>query len=460
MRSSPQPTADHRIGRTWLALLLATMLFSMTQTAEASTITPVRWVTKSGMVVLFIEHHSLPTIHLQLLIKAGSSVDPKGEEGSADLVASLLDEGTTTRSSQQIAEAIDFIGASLTAGASPDATTISLNVLKKDLPTGMDLFSDELLHPSFPQNEIDRVRQQILGGLVAEEDDPDAVAGKAWQELIYGSHPYHHPTEGYPGSLPAISRDKLVDFHQHYYQPRNAILAVVGNLTRAELEQLLTRYLGEWKNRPQSEPTTLPPPSPVQPTVKLIDKELTQATIMMGHIGIARGNPDYYAVSVMNYILGGGGFSSRLVSRIRDNQGLAYSVYSSFHPLKAGGSFSVGLQTKNTSANRAIAEAVDTITQLQHDGVTAQELDEAKAYLIGSFPLKLDTDAKLVGTLTSIEFNQLGLDYLDRYPKLIRVVTLADVKRVAARYLRPDRMVLVVVAKQAEAQISTPTSGP
>jgi zinc protease len=451
--------------RTWMSgmvLLLATLssiVLIAPPAAQASDIKPVRWVTKSGMVVLFIERHTLPTVHLQLLIKAGGTLDPQGREGTANLVASLLDEGTTNRSSQQIAEAIDFIGASLSAGASPESTLISLNVLKKDLKPGMGLFSDVLLHPTFPEEELKRVRQQIIGGLIAEEDEPDTIAHKAWQELVYGTHPYHHPTEGYREALPGITREALVDFHHRYYQPRLAILAVVGDLTRREVERLLIEYLGGWKNTDREPPPAVLTPEPMPPQTKLIDKELTQATIILGHLGLPRNDPDYYAVTVMNYILGGGGFSSRLMKQIRDNQGLVYGLSSRFHAMKAGGSFSIGMQTKNATANQALDEMMRVIGQFQADGATPQELDEAKAYLIGSFPLRMDTNAKLVGLLTSIEFYDLGLSYLNDYPKKIAAITLADVKRVAARYIHPDRMTMVVVAKQSEAKIAAPKGG-
>ena len=446
------------ISTTWLAAFW--LLWLTVTPAQAAPIKPVRWVTKSGMVVLFIERHSLPTVHAQLLIKAGGALDPKGREGTANLVASLLDEGTTSRTSQQIAEAIDFIGASLSAGASPESSVMSLSVLKKDLKSGMELFSDELLHPTFPEEELKRVRQQILGSLIAEEDEPEAVAHKAWQELVYGTHPYHHPTEGYRESLPAITREELVEFHHRYYQPRLAIFAVVGDLTRKEVERLLADYLGRWKNTDQQAPSPLPAPEPTAPQTKLIDKELTQATIVLGHIGIARNNPDYYAVTVMNYILGGGGFSSRLMKQIRDNQGLVYGLSTAFHAMKAGGSFSINLQTKNATANQALDETRKVINQFQTDGATQQELDEAKAYLIGSFPMRMDTNAKLVGLLTSLEFYNLGLGYLNDYPKKIGAVTLADVKRVATRYIHPNRMTMVVVAKQSAARIAPPAPPP
>jgi zinc protease len=439
-----------------IAALWLIVLTAASSPAQAAAIKPVRWVTKSGIVVLFIENHSLPTVHLQLLIKAGGALDPKGREGTADLVASLLDEGTSSRTSLQIAEAVDFIGASISADAGPESSSISLTVLKKDLPTGMELFSDELLHPTFPEEELQRVRQQIIGGLIAEEDEPEAVAHKAWQELVFGTHPYHHPTEGYRDSLPSITRQELVDFHHRYYQPRLAILAVVGDLTRKETEQLIQHYLGGWKNTDREAVSTIPAPQPMPTQTKLIDKELTQATIVFGHLGIARSNPDYYAVTVMNYILGGGGFSSRLMKQIRDNEGLVYGLGSSFTAMKAGGSFAVVMQTKNATANQAIKETHAVINQFQADGATQQELDEAKDYLIGSFPLRMDTSSKMVGLLTSLEFYNLGLGYLNDYPKKIAAVTLADVKRVAVRYIHPDRMTMVVVAKQSEAKIASP----
>jgi zinc protease len=412
-----------------------------------------RIVTDNGMIVLIQETHSLPVVNVQVIIKAGSIRDPEDKAGLAHLTAALLDEGTATRSSVQIAEAIDFIGGDLSSGAGDDYASASLRVLKKDITTGLELLSDILLHPSFPESELERKRQETLGELVAQEDEPGEVADKAFDNIVFGPNPYHRPVEGTPQTLPAIHREDVVQFYDDLYRPNNTIMAIVGDITETEVREWLKTYFGVWEKKAVS-PPVVPPAVPLSgPVVKLIDKDLTQANIVMGHLGIDRKNPDYYAVSVMNYILGGGGFSSRLMKDLRDNQGLAYSIGSHFQASIYPGSFSVSLQTRNAAAQRAIDGVLSEIRRIRTKPVTDREMEETKAFLIGSFPLRLDTSSKIANFLAQVEFYDLGLDYAERYPKLIGSVKKDDVQRVAQKYLDPDHLALVVVAKQAEAKI-------
>jgi zinc protease len=412
-----------------------------------------RIVTDNGMTVLIQEAHSLPVVNIQVIIKAGSIRDPEDKAGLAHLTAALLDEGTATRSSVQIADAIDFIGGDLSSDAGDDYASASLRVLKKDLPTGLELLSDILIHPSFPEPELERKRQETLGELVAQEDEPEEVADKAFDEVVFGPNPYHRPAEGTPQTLPAIRREDVVQFYDDLYRPNNTIMAIVGDITETEVREWLKTYFGAWEKRPVSPPAVAPAVPLPRPVVKLIDKDLTQANIVMGHLGIARENPDYYAITVMNYILGGGGFSSRLMKDLRDNQGLAYSIGSHFQASIYPGSFSVSLQTRNAAAQRAIDGVLSEIRRIRTTPVTDREMEETKAFLIGSFPLRLDTSSKIANFLAQVEFYDLGLDYAERYPKLIGSVKKADVQRVAQKYLDPDHLALVVVAKQAEAKI-------
>lgn len=418
-----------------------------------SALSPKRVVTENGMTVIIQEAHSIPVVNVHVIIKAGAVRDPDGKAGLANLTAELLEEGTATRSAPQIADAVDFIGASLSSDGGEDYATASLRVLKKDLNTGMDLLSDILLHPSFPEPELERKRQETLGEITAEKDQPGEVAEKAFDQIVFGPNPYHLPTEGTEETVPGITRDDVSQFYGAYYHPNNTIMTIVGDITDSEALDLLNTYFGSWARYPIPA-ETIPPAVPLQkPVVKLIDKDLTQANIVLGHLGIARDNPDYYAVSVMNYILGGGGFASRLMTHIRDNQGLAYSIYSRFDASAYPGSFTVSLQTRNAAAQRAIDGVLAEIRKIRTAPVSNQELENAKAFLIGSFPLRLDTSAKIAGFLAQVEFYHLGLDYNERYPKLIGSVTKADVLRVAKKYIDPDHLALVVVAKQDEAKI-------
>ena len=426
---------------------------SVSVPSEAAPLPVKRIIMDNGLVLLVLSQPSLPIVNIQVIIKAGAVYDPEDRAGLAYLTTNLLDEGTSRRTSTEIADAIEFVGGSLGAGGGDDWATASLKILKSDLPLGLDLLSDILLHPVFPKEELERKRSQILGGLVAEKDEPGVVAEKAFNEIVFGSHPYHRPAEGTEESLPKISREDLVRFYEQYYRPNNTLMAVVGDIPESEARDLIGRYFGSWASRPIPEVPIPPAPQLEKRVVKLIEKDLTQANIILGHVGIDRKNPDYYAVAVMNYILGGGGFSSRLLTEIRDNQGLAYSINSHFAAGAYPGSFTVSLQTQNPSAQRAIDGAITEIRKIRNQPVSEQELSEATAFLIGSFPLRIDTTAKIANLLTQVEYFGLGLDYFEQYPKLIGAVTRADVQRVAQKYLDPNRIALVVVTKQSEAKI-------
>ena len=437
----------------FLTLLLVLFVNAATAVAE---IAPKKIVMKNGLTVFLIERHSLPIISIVALVKSGSINDPRDKAGVANLTASLLDEGTENRTSAQISEEIDFIGASLNLSAGKDFTVAQTKVLTKDVEKGFDILSDILLHPRFDPQEMERVRNLILGSIHAEKDDPMVVAGRSFNKLIFGDHPYRNPVDGIADTVKIIRREDLISFYQTYYSPHNTILSIVGDLTEKEAVRWVNLYFSKWANQPAL-PSSIDRPSPamLQPKkIDIIDKATMQSSIIMGHLGINRENPDFFPVVVMNYILGEGGFASRLMQSIRDNQGLVYSVYSSFGVHRQPGSFAISLQTKTGNANKAIAAVVDEVKRIRTEGVTDVELSEAKAYLTGSFPLRLDTTDKLASILATVGFYDLGLDYFTDYPKQIGKVTREDILRVAQKYLHPDQLTLVVVGNLAEAKIA------
>jgi len=414
---------------------------------------PVQRMTLSNqMVLLTSEERSLPFVTLQLLIDAGSRRDSAGEEGAAYLTAKGLLLGTAKRGEKAINEELDFMGASLNSSPGRDYATLNLRVLKKDLEKGLDLFMEVLTHPTFPQEEVKREVQKTLAAIQAAEDQPDDVAEKAFQENLFLSGPYRHPVEGTKKSLPSMTRDTLDRFYKKYYHPNHSILAVVGDITPEEVKTKLVPRFEKWPKGKISD-------APVQnvfakgPKTVKIDRMLTQANIILGHAGVSRENPDYYALTVMNYILGGGGFSSRLMEEVRNKRGLAYSVYSYFEPGKFPGSFQIGLQTKNVSAREAISLAREEMKRIQKEPVSEKEIEGARKYLIGSFPMRMDTQGKLVNFLLQVEYYGLGLDYPEKYSRLIQSVTREEVLRVARKYLQPENCILVVVANQKMADI-------
>jgi len=409
-----------------------------------------RTVLPNQLILLLSEEHSLPFVTFQLLIGSGSWRDLSGEEGLSYLTARGLLLGTSKRPVNTINEELDFMGASLSSSSGRDYATLSLKVLKKDLDKGLDLFMEVVTQPTFPEEEIRREIEKTLAAIQSEEDQPEEVAEKEFQKTLFLNNPYGHPVVGTKESLLRITRKSLSQFYQTYYHPQNAILTVVGDITNDEIKTKLLPRLEKW---PTGEIPKLPFVTKFEKekkTVK-INRSITQANIILGHAGVSRNNPDYYALTVMNYILGGGGFASRLMGEIRNKRGLAYSVVSYFVPGKYPGSFQIVLQTKNASAREAITLSLREMERIRKELVSEKELEGAKKYLIGSFPMRLDTQGKLANFLTQVEYYGLGLDYPEKYPSLIRSVTREEVLRVAKKYLYLEKYILVIVANLKDA---------
>ena len=407
-----------------------------------------RQVLDNGLVLLIVERHNLPVVKVSLGINAGNLMEPEEKAGLSSLVASLLTEGTASRTAEEISESIEFIGGSIGASGGDDYSSASLSVLKKDIDFGFDLLSDVIMNPIFPEDKFNKKKERVKGNLKAKEEDPDFLASREFNKSLFGSHPYGRLISGTSESIDNITRDDLVKFHATYYLPENSVMSVVGDVEPGEVEKLLEKYFSKWGSKKASHLSS-PQVEAVRKreTIK-IDKDLTQATIKLGHIGVSRDNPDYYALSVMNYILGGGGFASRLMQNIREEKGLVYDIRSYFRSNRLGGSFQVGLQTKNESANIAIEEILKEIKAIRNMPVTEEELSDAKAFLTGSFPMRIETSSRIANFLVAVEFYGLGVRYIDDYPVYINNVTRDDVTRVANKYLDPENFILVVVANQ------------
>lgn len=412
-----------------------------------------REVLDNGIILLHSEKTALPIVTVVVAIKSGSVVEPPEKSGLANLTADLLNEGTKARSSKQISDAIEFVGGSLNTSGGADYITVSLSVLKKDIELGFDLLSDVILDPAFRDDEIKRRITSIKNSIIQQKEEPDVIASNAFYEAVFGKHPYGRPVEGTEETLDRITSEDISVFHKEHYLPNNTIITVVGDVGKVELKSLLEKYFMDWRKKDSREILLSAPVFEDKPKVIKIQKTLTQANIILGHLGIKRDNPDYYAVSVMNYILGGGGFVSRLMDNIRDNKGLAYDVHSSFSASKYSGSFQAGLQTKNESSNTAIEEVLKEMERIRTEPVSDKELSDAKAYLTGSFPLRIDSNKKMAGFLTAVEFYGLGLDYVNNYKKLIEAVTKDDIQRVAGKYLNTKNYVLVVVGDLEKAAL-------
>ena len=435
----------------------AILLGTVTAGAAAALDTPPvhREVLPNGIRLLVIPQPHLSMVVVSALVDAGSRFDPSGKEGLSSLVATLLTEGTEKRSSAEIHEAIDFLGARLSSGAGDDYASVSLTVLKKDLDAGMELFSEALRHPAFPASEFSRKREEALAELEAEEQSPGSVADRAFRKALYGDGPYRSAPGGWKESVADLSLKDVKQFYGSAYRPESTILVASGDVTLEEMKRQCERRFGDWK----ASGAAPKPPEPARSSkasVVRVDRDLTQANVVWGHLGTTRDNPDWYAIHLMNYILGGGGFSSRMMQSIRVEAGLVYSVGSFFVPGKIAGPFEVVLQTKSAATAEALTRLRSEIERIRSEPVSDEELSAAKTYLTGSFPLRFDSNAEMVGFYSQVEYYNLGLDYPARYDSLVNSITKDDVLRVAKKYLRPEDAILVVVGKQSDIRLPDP----
>jgi len=383
---------------------------------------------------------------LRVYVRAGSVYDPADAGGLANLTADLLTRGTAKRTGPELDRAIEFVGGSLEGDAGRDGAAVALSVLKKDLTLGLDLLAEVLLQPTFPEAELKRRSEEVAAGIERSEQDPQTVAGRAMAELIFPGHPYSRPVLGTVESVRRLTREQVVAFHRENYRPDGAIIAVVGDVTRDEVRREVMARLGAWSG--PTSPRPLIPPAPASPPVesRRIERELTQATVSLARPGIRQDHPDYFPLVVANYILGGGS-ASRLYTKVREERGLAYSVYSGLGPGRYGASYFVGLQTRLEAVDDAVRLVKEEMGRMGRETVTSRELDSAKSYLIGSYPLRTDTSGKMAGLLVSVEENELGLDWPDRFKAGISRVTAADVRRVATTYMDSATLSSVIVGK-------------
>lgn len=422
--------------------------------APAAALEIKRSVLANGAVLLVSEQHQLPMVTMTIAFDAGARRDPDGKAGLASLTASSLTLGTRQLSAAQFNQKVDFMGSSISIGAGADYAQASFTSLKKYEDQTLGLMAAALTEPALSDSEIMRKRDERVAGIKAEEEQPSYVAGITFHKALYGNTPYGHPSEGTAESVAKLTPQDVREFYRAHYKIGSAVIAVVGDVKADEVKAKVERAFDAIKGTvaPQPEPPAPNVPPGIHPT--LVDRSVVQATVIIGSGGIARSNPDYYRLQVMNYILGGGGFASRLMKIVRSKNGLAYGISSGFDAGKFPGSFAVDTQTKNKSTNEALQLIVEQLRDMQEHPVSDAELASAKEYLIGSFPLKIDRQSSIASFMLQVELYGLGLDYAERYPQLIAAVTKADVQRVAKQYLRPDALVLVAVANQAEAAIN------
>jgi zinc protease len=409
----------------------------------------------NGATLLVSEQHQLPMVTVMVEFDAGTRRDPKGKEGLAELTGRCISQGTKELTAPEFDQKVDFMGSSVGVSAGRDYSTAGMTSLKKYQGETLQLLSGILTEPGLRDADIERKRAEQVAEIKAAEEQPGYTAEVEFTKDLFADSPYGHPGAGSSDSVAKLSNDDVRGFYRDYYKLGGAIIAVAGDVNaddvKASLEKALASFSGTVAAQNEPAPINVAPGL----HVKLIDRNVMQANIIMGSGGVERSNPDFYRLKVMNYILGGGGFSSRLVKVVRSEHGLAYSINSGFEPGKFQGAFTIGLQTKNQSSNEAIDLILQQLREIQEKPVSDAELDGAKKFLIGSFPLGIERQSAIASFMVQIEFYGLGLDYADQYPKLIGSVTKDDVLAVAKKYLHPDSMIVVAVANQSDAKIKT-----
>ncbi|MEO5768554.1 MAG: pitrilysin family protein [Polyangia bacterium] len=409
-----------------------------------------RWSLKNGLQVVAVPRRGLPIISFTVAVKSGGYDEQKGRtQGVADFVAAMLRNGAGKRGAEEIADAIDGVGGSLEAAAGMESSMVTCSVLVKNAALCLNLLADMLLRPTFPPEEMAEIRDQMLASLAARADDPHQLAAAHFDNLLFGEE---HP-DGWvltEEQVKAISRESVVAFWKSYYRPNNAMLAVAGDFDVAAVKQSISRAFSSWQSAPIRPRPVFKIPEPHGTRVLLVDKpDLSQATLMFGHRGIAHGDPDWYAATLVNYVLGGSDFSSRLMAEVRSMRGLTYGIGSSLGASLYQGAFRISAATRNETAWDALSVTVDELRKMKSSGPTAAELAKAKGYYAGSLPFELESAAGIARRIVAAELHGLGASYVRELPVRLAAVDQAAARAAALSRLEPDNLAIVMVGRAA-----------
>lgn len=402
----------------------------------------------NGLHVVAVLHHEQPVISMRMIVRAGAAQDPPGKAGLADLVASLLDQGTATKSAQAVNDEIDFLGGAMSAGAGVDLTFANVLVMKDSFEAGLQILSDTVRRPAFAPEEIERQRQQAISSLRVDFESPEFIADAVFDRLTYGSHPYGILQTGTAGTLGAITRTDLQAFHQQYFVPNNAILAVVGDVTADDAFARVQKVFGGWQPHDLPSQPLVVPPDPARRVIVVNKPDAVQTEVRAGHIGIRRNHEDYMALRLALMILGGEG-ANRLHQVLRTERGLTYGARADIHTMLEGGDFEASTNTRSEATGEVLRLIVDEFWRLQRERIGERELAGAKAYLTGSFPLTIETPDAIATQVLNVLFYGLPVEQLQSFRERVNAVSADDIERVARYYLKPDRLAIVLVGNAA-----------
>ena len=424
-----------------LALTLATL-------SVQAGVTIQNWTTAQGSRVYFVESRSLPIVDVQVDFRAGGAEVPAGKAGLAGLARGLLDAGAGNLDEDAIANRVADLGAQIGGGVDMDRASVSLRTLSSpaERDGAVDLLATLIQQPTFPAAAVEREKSRSIAGLKESDTQPDAILSRRFAAAVFPDHPYGRLPS--VDTLASLTRDDLVDFHRRHYTAAAAVISIVGDVSRGEAEAIATRLTA-------SLPVGQAPAQPVDAlpaagqTIR-VPHPSAQAHIAVGQPGIRRGDPDFFPLVVGNYILGGGGFVSRLTREVREKRGYAYSVYSYFSPQRSVGPFQIGLQTKGSQADDALKVVAETLGSFLKDGPTESELKAAKENLINGFALRLDSNRKMLEQVAVIGSYGLPLDYLDTYRAKVSAVTVAQIRDAFRRHISPEHLMTVVVGGEGD----------
>lgn len=441
----------HIIKKIGILNLLLTMLglLGYIGTAQAG-VKIQQWQTASGTEVYFVENHDLPIVDISVNFAAGSARDTAEKSGIAGITRYLMTLGAAGMTDEKIANKLADVGAILGGEFDTDRAAFKLRTLSsaREKSQALDVFTRILQQPDFPADVLEREKARVISGLQESATQPESISSKAFMKALYGNHPYSLDESGEVETVASLRRDDLLNFYKQYYGAKDAVIAMIGDMTREEASAIAEKISTGLPVSTPVQPIS-PVALPTQPLEQRIAHPASQSHILLGYPGIKRGDPDLFPLYVGNYVLGGGGFVSRLTEEVREKRGLVYSVYSYFMPMAEYGPFQLGLQTKKEQAEDALKLVKETLGNFIRDGITEAELKAAKANIIGGFPMRIDSNSKILDYLAVIGFYKLPLNYLDEYNKNVEKVTAAQIKDAFSRRIKPEHFVTVIVGDPA-----------
>jgi zinc protease len=409
--------------------------------------TQYRRVLSNGIVAYLAEDHDFPLVNISVIVRTGEYLDPKGKEGLAAMMANQMRAGGTTRlKADAFDEEAAFLAANIGSAMSDTQASANLNCLSKDLDRALELFSEMLRTPGFQQDRIDLYKNQIIQSMERRNDQTNEIQSREWARLMRGDN--HFSTAwATKSSIDSVSRQDLLDFHRQYYHPGNFLLAVSGDFDTQAMIAKLEKMLSGWPSSKTPVPSVPAPSFIPKPGVYVVNKpDVNQGRVSMGHLGTTRENPDFYALSIMDDVLGGGGFTSRIMSRVRSDEGLAYSAFSDYgFGIYYDGIFQAGFESKSPTCAQAADIVFEEIQRIRREKVSQTELETAVNYAVEVFPRFFATAAAIAGTFASDEYTHRKPDFWPTYRQRMRAVTADDILRVAQKYLMPEKMVILAV---------------